>query len=220
MNTPHDTRAHVRATYLSLCRGMALIAFAFPIWLLFTSYGLGREPAQTSISAFYYTAERDVLTGVLCAIGSFLFLFKGYTDREDWILNYAGVAAVMVAMFETTAGGDCSGPGGFSVHGFAAVTFFLAIAVVAIFTWKTTLPKIKNDLLRDKLKRRYLSSAGIMIVTIGAATVGLLLPKEARTGLCELNAIFWLEALGVWGFSWFWFARTDEIAYMFDHGNA
>lgn len=216
MNQPHETHVHVRETYLSLCRGMALIAFAFPVYLLFSSYGLGREAAQTSISAFYYTAERDVLTGVLWAIGSFLFLFKGYTDLENWILNYAGVAALMVATFETAAGGDCAGPGGFTIHGFAAVTFFLAISAVAIFTWKTTLPKVKNEALRIKLQRRYLSAAGIMIVTIGAATVGLLLPRESRIGLCESNAVFWLEALGVWGFSWFWFARTDEIAYMFD----
>jgi len=42
-----------------------------------------RDPGiQDSISSYYYTDMRDVLVGSLCAIGVFLWSYRGYDDPD------------------------------------------------------------------------------------------------------------------------------------------
>jgi len=63
---------------------------------------------QTSISAYYWTLdpERNAFVGVLCAVGVFLLLYKGYSWFEDRVLDLAGVSAVGIAFFPMDKLGD------------------------------------------------------------------------------------------------------------------
>src|SRR5262249_50789988 len=54
-----------------------------------------------SVSGYYYTGARNVLVGGLCAIGVFLFAYKGYDNWDRWITNVAGLFAIGVAFFPT-----------------------------------------------------------------------------------------------------------------------
>lgn len=62
---------------------------------------------QGSISAYYYTPAHSVFVGALVAIGVSLIAIKGSTDREDILLNLAGVLAPIVAFVPTSPGDQC-----------------------------------------------------------------------------------------------------------------
>jgi hypothetical protein len=52
---------------------------------------------QGSISAYYYTAARNVFVAALCCLGILMIVYKGSTDSEDVLLNLAGTLAFFVA---------------------------------------------------------------------------------------------------------------------------
>jgi hypothetical protein len=206
---------HISGTYLRLRRGMALIALFFPWALWFGGLAASGTTLQASMSAYYYTDMRDVFVGVLVAIGAFLFLYKGYTAREDWALNIAGACAPGIAFFAMNPDGDCSASsGGFSAHGAFAVVFFGAIAYVCIFLSEEG----PVDGVPARLRQAYCTVAkacgGVMVVCIGGAVAYTFLASgEVMASLCEANLVFWLEALAVGAFSVYWIVKSLE----YDH---
>ena len=129
--------------------GLAILSFLMPLFLVFWGF-----PAlQGSMSAYYHYgdpaniiyggggARRDVLVGVLCAVGCFLNLYKGYSKQEDIALNIAGVTAIGVALFPMDWPSACAPDDSFlacaspvwQVHAASAVIFFLMIAYVCVF---------------------------------------------------------------------------------------
>ena len=66
---------------------------------------------QTSISAYYYTPVRAFFVATLVGIGTALFCLKGSTEREDIVLNLAGMFAPFVAFVPTTDPNKCSSVG-------------------------------------------------------------------------------------------------------------
>jgi hypothetical protein len=213
MNARAPLDRHISGTYLRLRRGMGLIALFFPWVLWFGGLAVSGTPLQTSMSMYYYSSMRDVFVGVLVAIGAFLFLYKGYTRREDWALNVAGLCAPGIALFAMDPAGDCAASGsGFSAHGAFAVVFFAAIAYVCLFVPKLSLA----DRVPAGLRHAYASVAkvcgGVMAASIGgAALYTLLAPGELKASLCRVNVLFWVEALAVGAFSVYWIVRSLEI---------
>ncbi|MFI7062278.1 hypothetical protein ACIBL3_14940 [Kribbella sp. NPDC050124] len=62
---------------------------------------------QTSISAYYYTPVQAIFVGALIAIGVCMVVLKGNTEREDILLNVAGILAPVVALVPTPGPGSC-----------------------------------------------------------------------------------------------------------------
>lgn len=63
-----------------------------------------------SISHYYYTAVGELFTGVLLAVGLFMFCYKGHPLRagekglsDNTMTNLAGISAIGVAWFPTSA---------------------------------------------------------------------------------------------------------------------
>ena len=56
---------------------------------------------QTSISAYYHTPVHAVFIGALVTLGVCLISLRGSTDREDLLLNIAGLLAPIVAFVPT-----------------------------------------------------------------------------------------------------------------------
>jgi len=88
---------------------MAFLAAVFALAFLSSSFVFNRTDFQTSISAYYWTLdlERNFFVGVLCAVGVFLLLYKGYNRLEDRILDLAGISAAGVAFFPMDQTCDC-----------------------------------------------------------------------------------------------------------------
>jgi hypothetical protein len=208
---------HIASTYIHLRRGMAALALALAPVLWIGGAVVFDLPLQTSMSAYYYTAMRDVFVGALCALGAFLFLYKGYTPRENWALNIAGICGPLLALFPTRVAGDCApAGGGFSWHALFAVVFFAAISYACIFLQRdgpnTGLPP-------ERLARyRRISQicGGVMIFCVAAALAyTFLLPADLRAAWCNLCVVFWLEAAAVSAFSVHWIMKSFEYDHAF-----
>lgn len=210
MNTKQATDDHVTESYLTIRRGIAIIAFLFPLTLLFTSYIGNGEGLKTSISAYYHSEldfHRDLLVGVLSAIGVFLVLYKGSTEWEDVPLTVAGVCAIGIAFFAMDKGGDCIN--GFSAHGVFAVTFFAAITFVCVYLSRQ-IEHVANLERRMKFKRWYRACAALMVISIVGALIINFVPG-LKENLCGINIIFWIESIAVLSFSTFWLIKTIEL---------
>jgi NADH:ubiquinone oxidoreductase subunit 6 (subunit J) len=84
-----------RGTYRYLRAGMVVV-----IVMLFAAIFIDSLPTdcwQGSISAYYYSAARNVLVATLCCLGIILIVYKGSNDTEDVLLNLAGTLAFFVA---------------------------------------------------------------------------------------------------------------------------
>lgn len=205
--------SHIVITYVHLRRGMAALALTLAPVLAIGGIVLFGTPLQPSMSAYYYTGMRDWFVGVLCAVGAFLFLYKGYTRRENQVLNLAGVCAPLVALFPMRPGGDCAVDGsGFSLHGLFAVTFFLAISYVCVFLYRDS----ATDAMPPPRQRLYHRVAracgGVMIGCIAAAVLyNFFMPADLKAAWCAWSIVFWLEAIAVAAFSVHWFFKS--LAY-------
>jgi hypothetical protein len=202
--------ASISASYFWLRIGLASLALAFPILLWFFAGGdlLG------SISAYYHEPAgrdgplgrepRDVFVGVLCAIGAFLYLYKGYRWEENLALNVAGIAAAAIALFPT----DLDGRDVITVHGAAAVTYFLAIAYVCLFRARDTLDFILDGARRRWFARLYkLLGAAMVLLPLAVLLIHNVRSLQERAG----GMVFWIELAAIYVFASFWAAKSLEI---------
>jgi hypothetical protein len=203
---------HLERSFITQRRGMALLAALFPVAFLFSSFVLHRTAFQASISAYYWTLdpERNIFVGVLCAVAVFLILYRGYSWREDRILDLAGSSAAGIAFFPIDRVGGCAASG-LSAHGVFAVVFFACIAYVCVFMSENSLRQIQDAVRRAKFRAAYRWCSGVMIASIVVAIASRFLPSGLVQTLCEHGAVFWLEAAAIWAFSAFWYLKTREL---------
>ena len=200
--TAKDTRrfqrlfeAQATRSYLYLSLGIGVIAVLLPLLLMLA----GGYEGHDSMSS-YYTIDvwpsRDVLVGSLCAVGVFLFLFHGLSRLENWLLNFAGIAVIAVALIPMSVSEV--------LHRGFAIVFFLLIGIVAIFLSKG---RIKD--IGDERKKLWFASA---YTTAGAAMIVMPLIVAALQfapgGL--RHWMFWTECAGIWAFSAYWLLKTFE----------
>lgn len=84
---------------------------------------------------------RNYFVGLLFAVGAILFVYKGYSWKEDWALNFAGAMAASIALNPTPW--DCA-KHRLTFHGTSAILFFIAIAYVCIFRADDTLVLVED----------------------------------------------------------------------------
>lgn len=120
--------------YLRLAMVLLVVGLAVSIYVEWTA--VGRSCFQTSISAYYYTPARGFLVGALLAIGVCLVVLKGNSEREDVLLNIAGMLAPVVAFVPTPDAGTCtSSPAAFAdrqAHVANNMSALLALGLAAL----------------------------------------------------------------------------------------
>jgi hypothetical protein len=201
---------HVLATYFTLRVGIAVIAIAFPLLLWLGGRFYVGLPLQDSMSAYYHAAVdgrsmRNWFVGILFAVGVFLYLYKGFSNKENYALNVAGVMAIGVAVFpmEWACGEACSR---YSVHGVCAVLFFVSIAFVSVRCAADTLSLIQDEHLRTVFRRAYKTLAGLMLASPAIALVLNFILLQHRA------AVFYVEAFGILAFAAYWLTKCRELA--------
>jgi hypothetical protein len=185
---------------------MSLLAFTFPLVFLASSLLLGRTELQSSISDYYWTKdpERNLFIGMLCFIGAYLILYRGITWIEDRALDVAGLSAVGVALIPAPV------EGGFSTHYFFAMVFFACIFYVGIFMSRRTLHDLEPG-PRRFFRICYFICSSVMIGVVVVGIVLFLLPTELREAITAGHLVFWLEAIGIWAFSAYWYTKSREL---------
>ena len=206
----------VSTSYVILRNGIGVIGFALPIVLV---VGGGLDHVQGSLSAYYHFSPgrpgeygaglmRDEFVGMLCAIGAFLFFYRGHSIQEDVALNVAGIAAVLVALFPMDWPPDATAAMSMAakVHSWSAAAFFVTIAYVCVFRSRDTLCMLDDSRRRRAFERIYLLFGILMVAT--PATVALLHMSEGlRTGYKTLA----VETAGVFVFAAFWLVKSWEV---------
>jgi hypothetical protein len=209
MRPPFDLQKHILSSYTALRRGIGLLAVALPLILSILGIVLARVALQESISAYYHAgagAMRNWFVGILWAIGVFLLLYRGFTQRENIALDMAGILLIVVAMvpMEWDCGDSCQKV---SVHGVSAISFFLMIGYVCIFRSSDTLHLVKDSARRHCYRKlyRFLGHAMWVFPTI----VGVLLFLGANP--LGPYTIFILETVAIWVFAAYWLIKSREI---------
>lgn len=198
-------RSRVFLTYMNLRVGMGVIALVFPLLLLVGGYASGLH-VQDSIGAYYHTPMRNFFVGGLFALGSFLFLYKGFTRQENYALNVAGVLAVLIAVVPIDAPSDPPIAPSLTMwlHRAFGYLFFLAIAYVCIFRAADTTPFIASRAWSRFYRWMYKLLGVCMIVVPG---VVFFLVSEH-----QLNwKILLLEWVAIWLFAAYWLLKSKEI---------
>jgi len=203
---PDKLRRHTLITYFKLRLGIGIIALLFPLVLGIGGWLLHASDLLSSMSAYYHTPLRDVFVGVLFAIGTFLYLYKGYSDGENYALNAAGVLAYGIALLPTSApeGVKCETFTQSTLHGISAGLFFLAIAYVCIKKSGDTLEEIEDENARAWYKRIY-HTLGILMVALPLAAAAFLHLWKVPT------VVYWVEFFAIWIFAAYWIIKSIEI---------
>ena len=212
LKSADELQKHMLGTYFSLRVGLAVIGIALPLIVLFAGGFLHHVWLEPSISRYYHTqglsylTTRDFFVGGLFAVGACLYLYKGFSTKENVALNLAGVFALLVALLPSA--GPSADPGLVSMlHKISAVLFFVCIAYVSLFRSRDTislLPKEKQGLYAGA----YLATGLAMFASPFAAVI-LSFALEPTSRFRTL--IFWVEAFAVWAFAVYWIIKTREM---------
>jgi hypothetical protein len=201
----------VRNTYFALRTGVGLLGVLLPLVLV--GWGLVHDVAWNkmgSLSAFYWLSLsppvdsnallRNWFVGSLVSVGTCLLIYRGYGSLENWLLNFAGLAVIAVAFNPMPWPPLHEDP--LHVHNTASVIFFFLIAATIWLCARDTLSAVDSARLRARWSLIYKSFAVAMLVVPLAGF--LLAARDHRT--------IWIEALGVWVFSAYWFAKSYELS--------
>jgi hypothetical protein len=163
------------------------------------------------LSGYYYTIDGTYLTGAMCAVGLFLFTYKGYDKLDRVLSKLAGIFAIVTALFPTNCehlsnycNVICKADSAISntAHYLAAGIFLTSLAGMSLFLFtKSSEPK---PLPAPKRRRNalYIICGCIMVVCL----IGIPLMKIPSVGavLKPWKAEFWFESvtLVAFGISW------------------
>lgn len=216
LGRPGDPLA-VSTSYVIIRNGIGALGLLLPIAMI---VGGGIHHVQGSLSAYYHFSAsspaqygagtmRDVFVGMLCAIGAFLFFYRGHSLQEDVALNIAGISAVLVAFFPMDWPPDASAPRSTSstLHSVCATLFFVMIAYVCIFRSRDTLCIMFDEKRRRIFERVYVIFGILMLAT--PATVYFLEVVQPRSSTSR--ATLFVEVGGVFIFAAFWLVKGWEI---------
>lgn len=180
INGAPDFAGRAAKTY----RYLRVIAILPAVWILFSVIGtwIVEGHLRTSISAYYGSPVRDVFVGGLMACGICLIAYKGETQVEDYVLNFAGLNVFFVALVPNTFGdlvNDASVEERAELFASLAIslTTFLIVAVIFIgvdrrfFRWE----KFDWATQQKTAKRLVIATFLFELVVLGFVVVATLM---------------------------------------------
>ena len=163
---------------------------------------------------FYPTAKwvepefpmRIWFVGLLFSIGAFLFLYSGFSKKEDWLLNLAGIFAWGVAIFPMDID-PASSWRDINAHGVSAIALFVCMVLVVWLCARDTLEYVTDEKLRKRFILKY-NVIGILmgVFPIIALIFTLILQAYGKH-------VFFIEAAGIWTFAIYWWVKSRELAH-------
>lgn len=203
--------------YLSLRNLIGMLGILLPIILLLgTLIYNDIETVQNSISAYYHTVLRDLFVGLVCAIGVFLFNYKGYEPVDRRVGIIAGVAAFGVALFPTYLESRpemlISAEAANVIHFISAAIFFISIAYFSIFLF-TKSNKKPHEWSDEKHTRNkvYYTCGVIILMCIAIIGAGYLIGWFEEPIAKTYKPVFALEAIALFAFGIAWLVKGEFI---------
>jgi hypothetical protein len=193
--------------YLALRKAVGWIGISLPFALM-TGMALffSGDIIQKTISQYYYTGMRDVLTGALCAIALFMFYYKGYDKWDNRIGNLAGLFALGIAWFPTspTEPQDTIG----NIHFLCASVFFIILAGFSLFRF--TLNEKGKSRTTQKLNRNIIYRACGVIMLVCLVSIVIFFEFFHDTGSGS-HFVFWGETIALIAFGVSWLTKGGTL---------
>jgi hypothetical protein len=194
-------------TYLALRKAVGWIGIVLPFALM-TGMSLifKGDGIQKTISQYYYTGMRDVLTGSLCAIALFMFYYKGYDKWDNLIGNLAGLFALGIAWFPTSPTEHQNIIG--NIHFISASAFFIILAGFSLFRF--TLTEKQKSLTKQKLNRNivYRICGIVMLVCLVSIVIFF---KFFYSEVSRSHFVFWGETVALIAFGVSWLTKGGTL---------
>jgi hypothetical protein len=129
-------------SYLTLRRLIGILGMLLPLACLLGGSLFRNKPVMDSISAYYYSNMRDVLTGLLVGISLFLITYKGYEFRDRLTAIISGIAGLGIAIFPCESRVEQSSAVGMfqlthplagDLHYGSSALFFILLGIISYF---------------------------------------------------------------------------------------
>lgn len=196
-------------SYFTLRKTIGFLAFFLPPALVLGSFILDHTRyIQVSMSAYYYTGVRNLLVGVVCGISLFLFCYHGYKWYDSLASKLAGLFALGIAFFPTSATNDKTDIISI-LHYVTSGIFLVILALMSFFLFTKTNPNGAMT-ARKKQRNRVYRICGIVIFVSVA-----LIPVAGLDGIWEkvkfLKPTFTLETIALIAFGISWLTKGEAI---------
>ncbi|MGB7347226.1 MAG: hypothetical protein WBD20_23590 [Pirellulaceae bacterium] len=199
-------------SYTTIRRAIGVSGLLLPLMLFFGGWLMG-VPVQDNMSSYYHTGMRDIFVGTLCAIGIFLFCYRGYDRIENWTANLGCVSALGVALFPLDFNSDPlfqkSATG--YLHTISGGVFFLTLAFYSLYHFPRDSQRENEPHLRERGWVYRISGFVILLSLVAMGGYLFFLSADWKRALNEFNFLFWMEWIAVWSFAAAWLAKGRAI---------
>lgn len=193
--------------YLIMRKAIGILGMSLPFILLIgNSIANGGIIFQSSISAYYYTSMRNVFVGILCAVGIFLFSYKGHNKFDNILADIGALFAVITAFFPCLPDGTvpCPYKSYDMLHLISAGVFFSVLIIFSMFLFTKSDKKKKDRSGRKKRRNGLYRTCGI-IMAISIAGIAII--DNWFRGLLIYHPVFWLESIALLAFGISWYVK-------------
>jgi hypothetical protein len=161
------------------------------------------------------------LTGILCAVGLFLYSYKGYDNWDRISTNLAGICTLGVAFFPMNVEKNCVlcnycniltrevQPWRGIVHFGSAGLLFFSLACISLFLFTKTDGRIRPT-KKKKQRNIIYRVCGILILIAMVLTVGLQFDSFKRIISID-HSTFWMESIMLWAFGFSWLVKGETL---------
>lgn len=216
-------------TFIELRQAVGWLGILLPFVLAISLFILASCPIQNSISQYYYTQVGSYLTGTLCAVGLFLFEYKGYPGESDSKLcNFAAICAFGVAFIpmqlniENVPCPECIvffTKGNYwwrAFHFISAALLFLTMAYMSYFKFTLSYKEKINRGEKKYYRNMVYRICGATIFLCIIALLGYNIIKHFKPGFTINTLTFYLEAVMLIAFGTAWLVKGNGVKYLND----
>ena len=196
-------------------RAIGATGLLLPILLGPVGYWAFGIPIQENMSSYYHTALRDEFVGAMCAIGIFLFCYRGYDRVENWTANFGCLSALGVALCPLDADSDPLHQRSVLgyLHTVSGGIFFLTLAFYSLYHFPSAGDE-KREIAPHEAQRNFVYRTSGIVILLSLAAMGsylFLLPVETQRRLNDYHFLFWGEWVAVWAFAAAWLTKGRAI---------
>ncbi len=198
-------------SYLDLRKSIGVIGTLLPFVVAIGKHLLDGPGLMMTVSSYYYSAMGGVFVGSMCAIGVFLWSYRGYDWSDSIAATIGAICAIGTALvpaapdIDPTARQISIG----HIHIALAAGFFLTLAYFALVLFRKTTtdePPTPMKLVRNKV---YTVCGYTILAAVVLIAVVYLLPADSPIN--AVSPIFWLEAIACVAFGISWFVKGEAI---------
>jgi len=212
MEQSQQTERSLVISYMTLRRAIGFLGVALPFAVSIGALLIFHTGIQGSISGYYYTGTRDVLVGILWAIGFFLLSYKGYGAVDNIAGDLGCTFALGVSLFPTAPEVNPSAAARLigNFHFAFAALFFLTLIFFSLYLFTKT-DKPVMSARKVQRNRVYRVCGYVMLTSLLLIALDHFLPAAVTAPLQPLDPIFWLETLAIVAFGVSWLTKGEAI---------